>query len=786
MCGGNGVGPSFAVLIPTYNYGRYISRAIESVIHQAGPPVDVIVVDDGSTDDTASTVKRFGDRVTYIHQNNQGTGPACVAAFANIRPDQFVVFLDADDRLAPGFFDAIREVLSNDTEARVVFSRVCDVCRKGSHRVRPAQHLDPDRLTNFSRFLLGKLQVVAGGAVVAHEVLASFLNRCTDYIGCHGIDRALLGYALMNHACVVAPNAMVEIHDHDGRLRDNHQSFAATGLGVVEALFQPELLPPEAMRLRKVLLSRLYIEQARLFYRTDQYALARDAYSRAYRVRPLSMLSFRSLKRYAVSAVRGRTNTTKQITNDTPSPPGSSAQHRQQMRADPMGFLRHCAETVGPVVRFSFDRETYLLNRPDDIRHVLKAKPQSFHKEHVGRDWLDGLFSSVFFFEGEEHHALRERLKFFFRPSAMETLAQEVMVATEQMMDTWPEDEPFDLADQLQRLALRVSARRFFGPDHIDAVFELFAAAEHLHQRLVARLRHPVLWPDRKPAFLPDKYRRRHRRAIEKLDAVVLEIIRQHDATQSEANDLLSILLRSRRESDFVATDHELRDLMVPMTLAGTVSVGFSMSWAIDLLTHHPDYQDRIAEEAARVLGDDREPPPRYNALAETTRDLQESLRMKPPIWMIEREPIVDETLPSGTTLPTGCRVMISPYVLHHCPELYPDPERFDPNRFKGDAQKQRSPYAFIPFSMGPRACLGAPMTMIIGTTALATMLRRFEFSTPNPESQTLVTLNGFSTQPPDGVLMAQATRRSRLNAPQNIEIVVEAPPLRCPATKHQ
>ena len=296
--------PRFTVIIATHDYGRFLGRALDSVLSQEGAAFEVVVIDDGSTDDTADIVAGYGDRVVYHYQDRAGPYRACQRGVERTARDRYIVFLDADDRLRPGFLRAMGEALRRAPETEILFGRVINVSAGGREKPTLSAALSGDHLTDFKLFIRGQLELSAGGAVFARAALDPLAGVLERFGSFHGLDRVLVAQGLARGACRVAPRAEVEVHDHSHRLRDDADSFCATGLRAVEALFQPNLLPEAALRFRRQFLVRLLLEQGRLQYRRGRHREAAERYRRAMWCDPRAALCGRHVRRLLVSTLR--------------------------------------------------------------------------------------------------------------------------------------------------------------------------------------------------------------------------------------------------------------------------------------------------------------------------------------------------------------------------------------------------------------------------------------------------------------------------------------------------
>jgi cytochrome P450 len=166
--------------------------------------------------------------------------------------------------------------------------------------------------------------------------------------------------------------------------------------------------------------------------------------------------------------------------------------------------------------------------------------------------------------------------------------------------------------------------------------------------------------------------------------------------------------------------DEALRDEVLSFLFAGHETTANSLAWCLHLLAAHPEEQERLHAEVA-ALG--RAPTSAdLPALPRCRRALDETLRLYPPAWWLERRAIADDTL-GGFVVPAGTRVALSTWLTHRHPGFWEDPLRFDPDRFLPARAEGRHRYAYYPFAAGPRGCIGAASAMVILTLALTTIL---------------------------------------------------------------
>ena len=203
--------------------------------------------------------------------------------------------------------------------------------------------------------------------------------------------------------------------------------------------------------------------------------------------------------------------------------------------------------------------------------------------------------------------------------------------------------------------------------------------------------------------------------------------------------------------------DRQLRDEAMTLFLAGHETTAQALSFTWYLLAQHPQVEQKLPDELGRVLGDRAATAEDYPKLPYTRKVLSESMRLYPPAWIIGRSALHDIEL-RGYRIPKGTFVITSPYISHRDPRFFPDPERFDPERFTLEAIADRPRYAYYPFGGGSRVCIGEGFAMMEGTLLLATIAQRWKFRLEpgfKLELEPLITL-----RPRHGIAV-QAERRS-------------------------
>jgi cytochrome P450 len=293
------------------------------------------------------------------------------------------------------------------------------------------------------------------------------------------------------------------------------------------------------------------------------------------------------------------------------------------------------------------------------------------------------------------------------------------------MRGQWQAGKPIDIAAQMMQLALQVVARTLFNTDVTSDVLQINDQVNvimQLYNYLIAlpRAEAYLQWP------LPGLIR--FRRARSRLDKVVQRMIAEHRADGVDRGDLLSMLLASRdEESDHSGmTDEQLRDEVLTIFLAGYETVANALTWTWYLLSQNPQAEARLHAEVDAVLGSARLPTledlPR---LRYTEMVFAESMRLYPPAWAMGRQSTADIEL-GPYRFPAGSYFFFSQYIIHRSPEYFPDPLRFDPDRFLPENKAGRPRFAYFPFGAGGRQCIGEAFAWMEGVLMLATIARQW------------------------------------------------------------
>jgi cytochrome P450 len=302
--------------------------------------------------------------------------------------------------------------------------------------------------------------------------------------------------------------------------------------------------------------------------------------------------------------------------------------------------------------------------------------------------------------------------------------------ATASLLDRWEEraasGRVFDVAADMSRLTLDIVGRTLFSRPLDDAADEvgraLLEVLELMNERTLRFLPSPLWWPTR--------FNRRLARLIRTLDRIVFDIIEsRRRAEEEETGDLLDMLLRARdEESGETMTDRQLRDEVMTFVLAGHETTAVALTWTWYLLDRHPDVLARLRAEVATVLGGRTPALEDVPRLSYTRMVVEEAMRLYPPVWGFMRQSVGPDRI-GGYDIPKGTVIAICPYIIHRHPDFWPDPERFDPERFTPERVRERPRFAYLPFSGGPRLCIGNEFALMEAQLVVAMTVQRYRLA---------------------------------------------------------
>jgi len=329
---------------------------------------------------------------------------------------------------------------------------------------------------------------------------------------------------------------------------------------------------------------------------------------------------------------------------------------------------------------------------------------------------------SILLLDGERHHRERRLMAPPLHGERMHVYGRLMREIADRVIDAWPIGRPFPIHHEMQAITLDVILRAVFGVDegtrfaHIrEGIVRFLAQADGPTAAFLAIQAFQVELRGLSPwgRFV------RNRETIR--TELLAEIGRRRREGTEGRTDILSMLIEARDEQGEPMTDPELIDEMFTLLMAGHETTATSLAWAFHHLLERPDVLEKLRAELARVVGDGPVEPQHISQLEYLDAVIKESQRLCPVATNVIRR-LTRPMRIAGRDLPAGITVSACIYSTHHHPDLWPDPERFDPERFIG---ARPAPHTFFPFGGGIRRCIGAAFATYEMKIVLAQVLAR-------------------------------------------------------------
>ena len=390
-------------------------------------------------------------------------------------------------------------------------------------------------------------------------------------------------------------------------------------------------------------------------------------------------------------------------------------------------------DDVGPValVRLGPDWLTppfVVVSSPDGARRVLGGRDPAWDKVALPQDEArDGLGVSTFTMTNRAWGARRRTVQPAFTPQHVRAFGGHMADASETIAHRWTtSDGHVDLDEEMRRLTLRIIGRTMFGMPLDDDAEALAPDVEQVLRYISRRTLNPL----RAPGWVPSSPRGRRNRARRRLQDECRQALEQHRHHAVDGQASLVELLSGTcdPETGVPLDDRAIVDELVTFLIAGHDTTATALTAAAWLLGRHPRIQDEVAAEVAacgsETLGVDD-----LADLPLTGRVLKEAMRLYPSAATVVRGAVTD-TAVDGYHVPAGATALVGIWAIHRDPQLWPDPTRFDPDRFLPAHERARDRWTYLPFGGGPRSCIGERFAMLEATIGLATLVRRFHIET--------------------------------------------------------
>jgi cytochrome P450 len=393
-------------------------------------------------------------------------------------------------------------------------------------------------------------------------------------------------------------------------------------------------------------------------------------------------------------------------------------------RRHPLSFLQRLTKQYGDFARFGMGgQQMFLVNHPDYIRDVLVTHNSNFVKgralQRAKRFLGQGLLTS----EGDLHRRQRLLVQPAFHRQRIASYAAVMVEHAHRASSRWRDGDTLDMTQEMMRLTLGIVAKTLFDADVESEADEIREAMTCIIQ-MFNLLMYPFAEMLDK---LPLPQMRRYHRMHALLDSIIYRIIDERRRSGEDRGDLLSTLLLAQDEEHGSGgmSDAQVRDEALTLFLAGHETTANALSWTWYLLGQHPEVERKLHAELSETLEGRLPTMDDVPHLPYTERVVAESIRLYPPAWAIGRRALMEQRI-GNYVVPENAIVLLSPFVTHRDARFFPEPARFDPDRWTPEAKQSRPQYSYFPFGGGPRRCIGESFAWAETILVLATLASRW------------------------------------------------------------
>lgn len=400
------------------------------------------------------------------------------------------------------------------------------------------------------------------------------------------------------------------------------------------------------------------------------------------------------------------------------------------------------------------DAHIFVTRDPELLRFALVEESDKYDKDAVYKnpDWGLAFFigNGLLTSDGAFWRRQRKLIQPSFHARHIESYAETMVDYAERTADEWRDWREVDVDDAMMKLTLAIVSKTIFGKD-------VSGDSARIGEALTV-LQHTAGNPPLLPPWVPTPRKRQQAKALRQLDEVTYRLIAERRADTGEHGDLLSLLMNARDEDGEGMSDKQVRDEAITIMLAGHETTANALNWTWVLLAQNPQVEARLHAELDAVLGGRRPTLDDLNRLPYTEMVIKESMRLYPPAYGFSR--VANQTTRLGDyDVPKGTVLNLFTYGAHRDPKHWPDPNRFEPERFSEANEKQIPRYAYLPFGGGPRVCVGNSFAMMEARLLLATLAQRYRLRLS--PGQAVVTDPLITLRPKGGLHMHVEPRQS-------------------------
>ncbi len=393
---------------------------------------------------------------------------------------------------------------------------------------------------------------------------------------------------------------------------------------------------------------------------------------------------------------------------------------------NPMQMLLRMSEKYGGVIPINLKNQRLVfLSDVKHFRHVLVKNSGNYEK------YFDGLIpifgKSMITIDGALWQKVRKPQHAAFHPKKFEEYFPYLLDAIGSKEKRWDalaeSGEVVEMVEETWTLACEMICKALFDRDMPFNPHHIFGAVK----AYTNVMNHKSIRLKKVSGELVEVADEDAGKAMETWGSVP-DMVLNADSIANRETTLLTMLEAAEADPDFPEFDHQqVVDEMKQYLWAGTETTALTLAWCLYLLSTHPEVKEKVRQEALSVCGEDADPTwENINDMVYTRQVILETMRLYPPVWALIRTAAEDDEI-DGTQIKAGDNIVLCSYAVHHSTQYWDDPEKFDPDRFSKENQKDHTKFAYVPFGAGKRVCVGGALSQIENMMALAQLIRKFD-----------------------------------------------------------
>lgn len=422
------------------------------------------------------------------------------------------------------------------------------------------------------------------------------------------------------------------------------------------------------------------------------------------------------------------------------------------LRKNPLNFLIETDKKFPGILHWKFlHLDVVQLTDPVLVRFILQTNQKHYVKSTMYNQLKLLLGQGLVTSEGKLWKSQRKLIQPSFHKQYINNLFDEMLNCANEMISDWKTDVAnggqIDFAEEMNKVTLQIIGKTMLSTDFRTESKSVGVTLTYLLKAMEKRVLRGVNFP----IWIPAPENVGFKNKVKVLDDIIYKLISDRRKTGHTKGDLLDMLMESRYEdTGEPMPDNLLRDELMTVFLAGHETTATALMWTFYLLTQHHQVLKKLKKEVKEVVGDGELTFQHLHQLKFTKACVNESMRLRPPVWVIGRM-ATEDNMVGDYFIKKGTTVLVSPYIVHRHKDYWKNPEAFDPERWETEEVKQMDKYAYFPFAAGPRMCIGNNFALLEADIILTKIIQQFDFSyvgKSEPEIDPTLTLRAKNGMP--------------------------------------